>query len=584
MNAMHAHKMLVGTLGAIVAAALGASAASAFAAEDPEELPRTVPVARTYNDSPFSYRIESRSRKSGVVVLRLTYPSPVVTPVEQNNTIPAEYYLPGEVKPGQPKRPAVICLHILHGNYELERMTCSMLAAHGIPAILFKLPYYGERALGGGHKALADDPRRFAEALAQGVEDVRRTVDLLASRPEVDPDRIGVVGISMGGILAASAAGTEPRLARAMLILAGGDLLAIIRHADETRELSALLERLEPRDRALVTEALQAIDPLRHAASLRGRAREKRVLMVNASDDRVIPRACTEKLAAALGISDQVVWLEGLGHYTAMAAFPRILQRCVDFFGEDLPAQLKTTPTPSPAASQSPTGIVVALLRQVEAFATSEPQPGRCHLADLEVSVTPRKDQPVEGRLQVIRGRDNRFRIEVKVPGRLEAAIGQGRYPWIASGAKAVFLGSKAAPAQPADPLQFADERHLLKLRVAGGALAGVLLVPDMLEQIVAIHDEAKPGGPRTLRISAQGKDRGTVRLALREDGRSVERIAFDIDEVRGTIRVGNWQINTIAPDALFDPPPGVPRQQVEATELHRIFSAMFNFAMESAE
>ena len=67
-----------------------------------------------------------------------------------------------------------------------------------------------------------------------------------------------------------------------------------------------------------------------------------RVLMINAGEDEVIPRACTEKLASALGIQDHVVWLDGLGHYTALAALPKALKTAVDFFAQDLPADAAT--------------------------------------------------------------------------------------------------------------------------------------------------------------------------------------------------------------------------------------------------
>ena len=40
----------------------------------------------------------------------------------------------------------------------------------------------------------------------QAEQDIRRTVDLLASRPEIDPQRIGITGISLGGIVAATVA------------------------------------------------------------------------------------------------------------------------------------------------------------------------------------------------------------------------------------------------------------------------------------------------------------------------------------------------------------------------------------------
>ena len=317
-----------------------------------EHVAQRIRVASGYDKAAFTYRMELQSEHETFRVYRLTYPSPVKSPVAQNNTIPAELYLPKAAKPGSAPRPAVICLHILGGGFELAQLQCTALAARGIPALWFKLPYYAERGLPGGTKALAADPKLFAQAVAQGVEDVRRAVDVLASRSEVNPQEIGIMGVSMGGILAATAAEQEPRIARAVLLLAGGDLLSIVHHAHETRPLSELIRRLPPASRAEVESALRQIDPLEHAAALRPRAAQGRVLMMNAAEDEVVPRACTEKLATALGIGDRVVWLEGLGHYTALAALPRALKTANDFFAQDLPADA-ARPQPS-AAAKSP--------------------------------------------------------------------------------------------------------------------------------------------------------------------------------------------------------------------------------------
>jgi len=262
-----------------------ASGRGAEAAAPATPYPQVVPVAKTCDNRPFSYRIESAAEKAGYVVYRLTYPSPVVTAVPENNTVPAEYYVPKGMRPEDPKRPAVISIHILDGNMELVRMTCTVLATHGVPAILFKLPYYGERGPTGGPRVLAADPKLFVSALTQGMEDVRRTIDVLASRPEIDPERIGITGISLGGIVAATAAGREPRLSRAMLVLAGGDLMTIIHHARETEELSRLIRGLPADRRSRLEESIRSVDPLAHAALLRPRAERGKVLMVNAAED-----------------------------------------------------------------------------------------------------------------------------------------------------------------------------------------------------------------------------------------------------------------------------------------------------------
>ena len=116
--------------------------AATITAADP---PQVVRVASGFDKAAFSYRIELDGDHETFHVYRLTYPSPVQSPLAQNNTIPAELYLPKGIKPGSQPRPAVICLHILGGGFELTRLQCTALAARGIPAIWFKLPYYAER-------------------------------------------------------------------------------------------------------------------------------------------------------------------------------------------------------------------------------------------------------------------------------------------------------------------------------------------------------------------------------------------------------------------------------------------------------
>jgi dienelactone hydrolase len=574
-----------------------------------EAYPQTFSVSRTYDNRPFEYRIEAREEKSSIVVYRLSYPSPVVSPVPQNNTIPGEYYLPRGIRSTDHGRPAVIVLHILNGNFELERMCSTMLAAHGIPAILFKLPYYAERAPPGGRAALADDPQRFSGALAQAVEDVRRTVDLLASRPEVDPRRIGTIGISLGGILAATAAGQEPRLARVMLVLAGGDLMELIRRAPEAGQLRAVLGQLPPHQRQSVERALRSVDPLSHAAALCDRARAGRVLLVNAAQDNTMPRVCTEKLAAALGIPDRVVWLEGLGHYTAMAAFPRILTMSVNFFGEDLgqgtgdrgqgignreqgtgdraqrtghraTSSVARPPNPEPRTlNPPPARVVLGVLQDMVAFGASEPAASRCHLADISWSATLSGGKPLSGRLMLARGQGGRFRVEFDVPGFARAAIGQDRFPWIASAAQTVFCGS----AQDArrDPLALADPKMLMKLRVAAGAVAGLSLAPDMLEQVLTVTCQTPPGGPETLRLALHQR-RGSARLVLQADGKTPQALEVDAQGVHGRLVFRAWRRNAAIPQGLFDPPGGRKTQQVDSAALYQMLAAMFNFGMES--
>lgn len=568
-------------MGVILAVLL--SAAPAVRAQQPSA--ETATVSKTYNNCPFEYCSRLLVERAAFRVYRLTYPSPVVTSVEQNNTVPADYYLPKCVRPDGPKCPAVICLHILDGNEELTDLVCSVLAGRGVPAISFKLPYYGERGLPRGPEELAGDPKLFVGAIAQTGQDIRRTVDLLASRGEIDPERIDITGISLGGIIAATAAGAEPRLHRTGLILSGGDLLQIIHHARETRPLSETIQELSPPQRAELEANIEAADPLKFASALRDRALAGKVLMINAAQDEVIPRQCTEKLAAALGISDRVVWLEGLGHYTAMAELPRALRMTADFFAQDLPAEVSAATAPPVAAEPTALQRLVAALQQAIAMLGTEPDPGRCHFADLELSVSGNAARPIEAQARLARGRQGRFLLRCQLPEIGEVALGQGRFPWLLAGGKALFVGAEN-PRPNADPLAYADPRHLMMLKMAAGVAGSIAMAPEMLQQWINVEDDASAAAARAIQIRAKDAQRlpGQLRLAFQDDGRTPAELKFAAANFQATIRFRGWQTNTVAVDALFDPPEGPPRREVAQADLLRVFAAMFNFAAERTD
>ncbi|MGA2035335.1 MAG: C45 family autoproteolytic acyltransferase/hydrolase [Thermoguttaceae bacterium] len=544
----------------------------------------TIAVSKAFDRAKFSYRSELSVEKDLFRVYRLSYPSPVRTAIERNNVVPAEFYLPRDIRPGGATRPAVICLHILDGNVELVQIACSALAARGIPALWFHLPYYGPRGPAGGRRAVAADPTLFASAIAQAVEDVKRTVDVLASRPEIDPARIGVMGISLGGILAATAAENDTRISRAALILSGGDLLPVIYQAKETQELTAMIRRLASDDRVRIERAIREADPLRHADLLRDRARSGKVLMVNAADDEVIPRACTEKLAAALGIGQRVVWLDGLGHYTALAALPRTLKATIDFFAEDLPPGVKP-PAPDGRAPP-PQQVAIKLLQQGADLLCCEPKEGCCHQADLELSAIGKDGKKIEGRLRLVRGRKPKFKIQCQLPGLGEVSLGCGAWPWMSAGPRVVFRGRPsddlAGNSAGLDPLAYVERKHLMKVQVLGGALAALAMAPDVLDRWVTIADDPAPGEGPAIRITRKDRPGEYVRLVLEEDRAAPRSATFDVAGIRGHVIFHAWQLNAAAQDSMFREPAGSTAKEVAAVDLLRMFASAINFAAES--
>ncbi len=257
-----------------------------------------------------------------IEVWNVTFPSPVKTPEEANNTVHCEYYcsrLPG-------RRPGVIVLHILGGDFPLSRLFANALAQHGVNALFLKMPYYGPRRdPTSPRRMVSADPRETVEGMTQAVLDIRRGVTWLTSRSEIDADNIGVFGISLGGITAALVAGAEPRIKNACLLLAGGD---VGEATWDSHELRAVRERwlAQGKTREDYFETLRVVDPVTYASSARG----KRILMLNAASDEVIPRRCTESLWHALG-EPEIHWYSG-GHYSVMRHIFGVLLKVPHFF------------------------------------------------------------------------------------------------------------------------------------------------------------------------------------------------------------------------------------------------------------
>ena len=114
-------RLKIATVAVAVFAMVVASATVATAkdrADHPPKKTKTGKVRETYNQKPFEYQAKLIDDKGDYRVFRVTYPSPIKTEYEPNNTIPADYFLPKGIKPGE-KRPAVVCLHILNGRFEL---------------------------------------------------------------------------------------------------------------------------------------------------------------------------------------------------------------------------------------------------------------------------------------------------------------------------------------------------------------------------------------------------------------------------------------------------------------------------------
>ena len=124
--------------------------------------------------------------------------------------VPALVVRPAGAKEGS-RMPAVIVLHGTGGKKEGSRPWLDDLARRGIVAIAIDGRYHGERAEGkagtkayneaivGAWKSKPGEPQAHP-FYYDTCWDIWRTIDYLETRDDVDPGRIGMIGISKGGI------------------------------------------------------------------------------------------------------------------------------------------------------------------------------------------------------------------------------------------------------------------------------------------------------------------------------------------------------------------------------------------------
>ncbi len=152
------------------------------------------------SSAPADPQLVSREWRGKTLVQDITYASP------KGGRVPAFLF----TQPDATAAPAVIFMHWGLGDRHAFYDEAATLADHGLASLLIDAPFVRPGA----------EPKGENEDLSQAVVDVRRGIDLLSARKDVDPKRIAFVGLSYGAHVGALLAAQEPRLAG--LILAGG--------------------------------------------------------------------------------------------------------------------------------------------------------------------------------------------------------------------------------------------------------------------------------------------------------------------------------------------------------------------------
>lgn len=115
---------------------------------------------------------------------------------------------------------AILFLHPGLGSRTTFLAEAVALAGMGAASLLVDAPWAADTAAAWGQAVT--DPEEAVREYTRTVIDLRRGIDLLIARPDVDPDRIGFVGHSVGALFGAVLAGVDRRLRAAVLMAGAG--------------------------------------------------------------------------------------------------------------------------------------------------------------------------------------------------------------------------------------------------------------------------------------------------------------------------------------------------------------------------
>jgi dienelactone hydrolase len=302
-------------------------------------------VAFGYPRAPIVAKVLDLPPAGALRQLEVRFDSALPSGYLRNDRVHAKLLLPASDAPA----PCVIVLHPLRSkNDRLIRPLAVRLAEGGVAALLVTLPYHMERTPEGsksGRMMITGDPAQIVLAFRQAIVDLRCAVDWLQTRAEIDPERLGVTGVSLGGILALLLSQVDTRIRAAVPILGSGEFADIFSRSPITmpeyrraRRSGWTPERLR--------EAFRPIDPVSYAGCNPG----CRVVMINAAHDVIVPRGCVERTWQALG-QPQIVWLNA-SHYSALIPRGEVFRLATDVFRGEFGL---APPKPIPAGIPSTT-------------------------------------------------------------------------------------------------------------------------------------------------------------------------------------------------------------------------------------
>lgn len=257
----------------------------------------------------YEVEVVSVEERGELVETTLSFPSPAKSPWPANDVVYAHLV----ARKGLRGAPAVLVLPVMAApNVWIETRFTERFARDGFAVMWLEMPTQFRRrphpSMPSGQVFLGRTAASLARNYRQSVLDARRALDVLSARPEADPGRVAVFGISLGAIVGSMVYSVDPRPGFGLFLLGGADFPSLLLGSSLTGPVARKL--------GVSLEEVRAAWPDLEPGARRDANAGKPVLLVNALWDDVVPKPNALKLRDAFPGARQL-WVPG-GHYSAI--------------------------------------------------------------------------------------------------------------------------------------------------------------------------------------------------------------------------------------------------------------------------
>jgi dienelactone hydrolase len=232
---------------------------------------------------------------TGVTLHDISYASPKGGRVSAYLVVPS----------GKGPFPAILFQHWGQGNRSSFVAEALLYGRAGAVSLLVDAPFSRSQP---SYRPFTSDPAGDRELLVQGIVDLRRGLDLLAARADVDPKRIAYVGLSYGANTGAVLAGVDRR-AKTYILMGGPPSVTEMYRTGEHPGIVAMRARMSKEELDKYLAEIEPLDPIRYL----GRAAPASLFLQFARQDWYVSVPSSRQSERAASAPKQVRWYD-VGH------------------------------------------------------------------------------------------------------------------------------------------------------------------------------------------------------------------------------------------------------------------------------